>query len=320
MTLSLGLVQRDSIHSEVFGPFLQLCKHLSIDCTVYSGGRNDPLSMLDLFRSWVGIEFQTKGAGEWKADLEEGRLDRVVLITSDEWWRKDPHTNIPFVTKHSDKIIAVHHDSEEYFRPYYPTFCCLVPFAGMDKWIFPIYDTPKEGSALDKDGALVQIGILDRRPGSKAKDIDDIVRYLKSSPDRRVVSYAREAADAPVGLKNFTMRVGLPSDTMIREIQGDYRYVWIPIPKSSPYGTKILTGAIAVAVNLDKLILMPRHLAESYRLTGCVLTYEESIMEIADFLGQENQAELLSNLAAWKRERFLGNVANFRSLLTRSVG
>lgn len=299
--MRIGLIQRFPIHSEVFGPLMHLCKILGHTITLYH--EPDVLSMVPLFKKWLNMEVvESRSANRIHVDAPF--LDKIVLITSDEW---KPSHSMGFPDAFADKLIKVHHDSL-FYRTGEICFM-LTPFAGVDRWIFPLYPLHVESpQTVDVDGIAI-IGSINNSY-NKTRDMGDICKYLETGNILHV--FARGPEHAPVQFSNLRGRWGLTSNKMIEELAA-IKYVWFPINKESLYANRIFTGGLSLAVNMRKIMIMPRFYAEAYGLTSCAVTYDQSILEV-DFAAIP-QNLIKASMDLWITEREKQNIKVFQSLL-----
>lgn len=295
----IGIVQRNTFHSEVFGPFMSLCKTLSWECVLYHS-KADPLTMIPQFKEWLDMTgTEVRETDAIYADAPS--LDKIILLTSDEW---NQHKD--FITEHREKLILVHHDTAYYKEGDVCLF--LTPFFDLNKWVFPLYAMPSEDLTTTGDGVAL-IGAINNRY-NKLRDVQDICRYLDSG--RQLNVFARSPEDAPVKYRNLEGKWGLSSRDLIRELRS-IKFFWFPVTRSSMYTERIFTGGLALAVNMRKIMIMPEFLAEAYGLSECVLAYKTSIMEI-DLAAVDEEA-MMSALDAWIERRSKDNLENFKRTL-----
>lgn len=305
--MKVGLVQHNAYHSEVFGPLMSLCKTFGYECIIYQG--QDRLSMVPLFMEWLDMKDVTvKDVHCIKTDAAQ--LDKIVLVTSDEW-KPSNGWNEPrvFPGPYNDKLILVHHDTH-YCREGDVSFL-LTPFKGTERWIFPLYKIPNTPVDVFHDGVAI-VGSINNNH-NKTRDMGDIYRYLERGHVLHV--FARGPEHAPVHFKNLRGRWGLSSEAMINELRS-IRYFWFPIDQKSWYSNRIFTGGLSLAVNMRKIMIMPRSYADAYGLADCAITYESSIEEV-DFSAVQEKA-LMDALERWCEETWARNKTLFASLTARN--
>lgn len=284
-TRRVALVQKGPIHSEVFGPFLHhYAGRQDVVVHVYANP-GDTCVMWDLFRAWFGAECEVRDVATYDA----GAYDAVVLVTSDEW-------RAPPTQRH---VLAVHHDAFKHRRDDMPNFCCLAPFCGPERWLFPLYPMPPASPPAPNDSSVCIIGVV-----TPARDVEDIVRYLERGGV--VHAFGRHAHQAP----NHPGLVGhwnLPSAELVARLS-EIPYAWFPVHRASAYAQSHFTGGLALAVNSNKRMIMPRFFAALYGLEQCVLTYETSICELDLATVSEGRVEeMMHALVAWKEARARAN-------------
>lgn len=301
-----AVVQRAPMHSELFGGIEAVCRAVGLDTLhIYADPQDPFLCSSDAIR-----DIRTFPLGEHPV------YDVVILVTVDEW-RLDTQETMP---KARVRVIGIFHDflRDSKSFPEMP-YLSLTPFAGPDRWLFPLILSRDEESVppVSHEENVVDIAIVGCIQ-NHTKDCEDILRFV-SRENKKLTVYARHPGHTP-DHPNILRKIGLSTASMLDDLRRTKTHVWFPILQESAYARSVFTGALEVAVKLENLVMiMPRFLAEAYfPEADCVLTYDTSIAELEAKDFTDRRDTLLQNLRAWKQRRMLANVHNFRAILDES--
>jgi hypothetical protein len=152
---------------------------------------------------------------------------------------------------------------------------------------------------------------------SKNKDLDDMERFLAANESHFLVAMARkENMFARISSKYPNQTLGLwnlPSADLLDTLL-TFPMLWMPITRDSAYANGVFTSTIAFGLAYRRTMIMPRYMAELYDLSGTVVEYERSVLEVD--LDRIDHVRLHERMDHWERARRMQNSLNFLECLT----
>jgi len=279
MTPAIAIVERLPGHTEVMGGFASLALELGYDVHLFFEG-SDPFHMVDYLRTRIPIK--AENLHSWSKIHELSSAFEVILLNTSYVWL-DWAPMLQQWTAHN-RLIVVHHHSEDIELNPYGASLYLTPAGGPEKWIFPLYSKPE---GIDTESAPLPLGDMTGLPtlvvvGSlEGKDLASVSAYMKAGG--KLVHYDRHrcgyfSPDDGV----YTQHVGLNGVDFMTSLSQEKKplFLWFPVVPESDYLVCRFTGALIIGVDLNCVMVMPEPLRTLYGFPeDAVITYEHSVTE-----------------------------------------
>ena len=330
MAKRLAIVERLPGHSEVMGGFAAMALELGYDTHLLFNSR-DRYHLMEYFQSRIPLPPEKIHDWNYVTDAS-ANFDVIVLTTANVWldygyWLKQWSAN--------QRLIVVHHNPEDLEMNPYGASLYLTPWAGLEKWIFPLYSKPRDRVEFDPEAAslsdvagdvagtelptLITVGTFE------GNDIAGAFAYMRAGG--KLVHHDRHPCHHFPGEGQYTQHVGLDGTQFMTSLAQQKRpfFLWLPIVPESDYMVCRFTAALIPGIDMNCIMVMPEKLRARYGFPKHgVITYETSVTEAECLKGlcgsRSTQQERRKQSLAWASEQWNKNMAVFREVLGSGAG
>ena len=331
-----------NVHSEIIGPFVDLCYDLGFArVLVYYDIYDEELqsdAQFKYFPRYGSMVPVSMGWETWDIRppehcfLEKSDWHFLLMLTGDEIYKNNIW--VERIKTIPNRILSLQHHPSWVVPSLYKKNMFLTPFEGHSRFVFPFLRISphvfeiKSGyqNAIRYEQLPFELGQYVLILGSigdvdlntrhsvdrKYKDMHDIISFLEHSPQNKVVNVVKFSGDPFEKIttqypSQAIMFFGIHSYDVVK-IASRSRFLWVPVREDSLYLKGSFASSISFAFALGKILIMPRSLSNLYELHGCVVEYNTSITEVD--LNSVDQNSIKQRMIDWERAQRIQNVAN----------
>lgn len=319
----VAIYQCHACHTEVLGFLLDALANEGHQVIVYNDPHRDPSSCLDFYQTRLGRRLDVRPCHA--LSQEHVQCDRIIMTTAD-----DPISQ-SLLDGCAEKIIAIQHE-RGWHRTWLPCHVGLSPYVS-NPFLFPVHQSPPlfcpapAGPSTPARAAFLHLAIVGHV--THAKHLEEISAFLASSTRTRLTFLSRQESQyvqmiraSPGNAGRVMVADNLPTRELVTVLESaDIDAIWTPVRKNVDHSSIKLTGALPLAFNLRKRLVVPDMLASAYGLGGAVVVYDSGVAGFLDMLGcwdarTAQEWERMSQLA----DAFVVNtVASNTALLRRML-
>lgn len=323
--MRVAIYQLGQFHTEIFGFLLDALAHAGHDPVIYNNNAVDPCSFLRYYDRLFKRPLVVRPCDALLHEHTD--YDRIIMATVDDFiWPELSHGE-------SHRIIAIEHE-RGWWKPEIQCHVGLSPFVSVPH-MFPIYVKPPTSTPSDDRHKVpsrshrLHLAIVG--DVTQAKHIEEVMAFLDHSPDTRVSFFARRATPLAHDIRTYAgprvqLRDNLSAEDLVTVLESDdVDAIWTPIRQGVNHSTFKLTGALPLAFNLQKLLIVPDMIADAYELRGAVV-YTSGVEGLREMLGgwdersEEDWSELSLSAATFAQRTVLTNERLLRQMLETGVG
>lgn len=319
--MRVAIYQLGKFHTEIFGFLLDALGCAGHDLVIYNDPDDDLCSFLRYYDKLFERRLVVRPCGTLLA--EHAGYDKILMTTVDDFIWSELSRG-----ESSDRIIAIEHE-RGWWRPELACHVGLSPFVSSPH-LFPVYAKPRAAvhrSVTHTPSRSHRLHLAIVGDVTPAKHIEEITAFLDHSAHTRVTFFARKASflvhqlRTHAGTERVVLRDNVASEELVEALESDaIDAIWTPIRHGFCHSTFKLSGALPLAFNLQKLLIVPDMIAEAYDLDG-VVVYRNGVDGLCEMLrGWDDKSEDhwtdLSQRAALFVQR---TVAENRLLLDRMI-
>lgn len=319
-SMRVAIYQLGRFHTETFGFLLDALERSGVTVVIYNNVESDPFSFLAYYTELFARPLDIRPCDRLLA--EHSGYDRIIMATVDDFiWPELSHGE-------SCKIIAIEHE-RGWWRPELSCHVGLSPFVSIPH-MFPVY-SPVSDHVHTSPKASDELHLAIVGDVTDTKHMEEMNAFLDHSPGTKISFFARKATDLVHRLgAEYAGKVLMREDVSTGDLIGalesdDIDGIWTPIRHGVNHSTFKLTGALPLAFNLGKLLVVPDMIAEAYGLEGAVV-YRSGVAGLREMLAgwdtrsKEDFRDLSRRATAFVQQTVFNNGRLLQQMLETGTG
>lgn len=269
--MRVALYQCYKCHTEVLGFLIDSLARDKHEVVIYNEPASDASSFVHFYEDLFGTSLEIRPCHALASDHAE--LDAIIMATAD-----DP-MSLLVIRECPQKIVAVQHERVWHRTEDLSCHVGLSPYVS-DPFMFPVYEALSvlnNSARMPARAEQLHLAIVGHV--SESKHLDEIHAFLASSTKTRMTFMSRQHSRLVHTILTNPAYVGRVrvlnnlATHYLMTILGhvDIDAIWVPVRSYFDHSSTKLTGALPLAYNLKKRILVPDMIATAYGLDGAIV-------------------------------------------------